>query len=108
MAQQIDGYRKSGLVQGGIVVHHQFQLQFIAAFFYQGGTDKAAPVFAHEIDGFGGGVPGSGNKISLIFPVLVVYDYYQLALLNICYGTLNTIQHISQYLYKSNESLPLP
>ncbi len=93
MPEQVNGYRKSGFMKGSIVVYHQPQFQLITALFHQRRADEAAAVFTHEIDDLGGGITGGGYKIAFVLPVFIVYNYYQLAELQVFYSTFNTVQH---------------
>ncbi len=70
----LNGDGKSSPESGAVVGHHHWQLQVLNFFLGQGKTDQASPILCHEIYGFRGHLLGSHTEITLIFPVLIIYE----------------------------------
>jgi hypothetical protein len=93
MAEEINGYRKGGLVKRRVIIDHKLQAQLLAAILRQGGADQAPPVFRHKIDHLRGHIPGGCHKIPLVFPVLIIHNNDHFPFPDILYGTFDRIQH---------------
>ena len=73
-ASSFDGYGKTGLKPGCVVVHHQREVKGIDFFSGHGKADKSSTVFCHEINGFGCDRFRSHCKVALIFSIFIINE----------------------------------
>ncbi len=58
----------------GVVLHHERQIELVAAFGGHGDADQAATESRHEVDRFRGHLVGGKDQITFVLTVLVVDD----------------------------------
>src|SRR5690349_9453536 len=94
MSQKVHRHCKGGFMKGSIIADHHVQLQLIAAFFRQRYTDQATAMFGHKVHSLRGYGGSGSDKVALIFPVLIIYYYYQSALTDLLDSLFNWVKHI--------------
>ena len=68
------------LEAGGILRHHERNLEFVEPLRRHRQADEAAPVLRHEVDRLGRDLVGSNRQVALVLPVFIVDDDDHLSL----------------------------
>ena len=88
----LDGHGELGTETTAVALHHQRQLQQLAALPGHGHADQSTAILGHEIDGLGGHMLGGHDQITLVFPVFIIHQDNHLALADVFDQFFNTVE----------------
>jgi DNA-binding NarL/FixJ family response regulator len=69
-----NGHREVGAMRVARVLHHERQIQLLAARFAERQADQTAPVTGHEVHVLGGAMTRRQKKVAFVLAVLVIHD----------------------------------
>jgi len=84
LAAGLDRDREGGAEGGGVVLHHQRQVEVAAALLAERQADQPAAVLGHEVDRRRGDLLGRDGEVPFVLAVLVVDDDDDLAAAKAC------------------------